>query len=86
MSRVLDRSIHKDCPFTEEELMTFYDMLFNVNTGNHCANPAPILWAGGSQMFEQIQREENYENIIDELERLRKENEELKKQLNYEYE
>ena len=31
--------IHKDYPFTEEEIMTFKAMLYQVNTSNHCVNP-----------------------------------------------
>lgn len=81
MSKVMNSKIHKDCPFTEDEILTFYDMLYNVNTGHHCANPAPSLWSVGSQMFEQVQQNRKHENIIDELERLRKENEELKNDL-----
>ena len=54
MGRVINRKIHPDCPFSEEELMTFYDMLYNVNTGNHCANPPHPAWIAGSQMAEQF--------------------------------
>ena len=53
MSQVINRKIHKDCPFTEKELMGFYDMLYNVNTAHHCLNPAHPTWTAGSQMFEQ---------------------------------
>ena len=53
MTQVINRKIHKDCPFTEKELMGFYDMLYNVNTAHHCLNPAHPTWTAGSQMFEQ---------------------------------
>lgn len=82
MGRVINRKIHKDCPFSERELMGFYDMLYNVNAGNHCMNPAHPSWFAGSQMFEQfcldtgkssetLLREEN-EKLRKEIERLRK--------------
>lgn len=54
MTKVIDRKIHKDCPFSETELMGFYDMLYNVNTACHCMNPPHPSWVAGSQMFEQI--------------------------------
>ena len=78
---VRNKKIHKDCPFDEEEIMGIYDMLYQVNTGNHCANPSHPSWFMGSQMHEQIQRSKGHENIMDEVERLRRENAELKKQL-----
>lgn len=78
---VSNKKIHKDCPFNEEEIMTFYDMLYQVNAGNHCANPSHPSWVMGSQMHEQIQRSNRHENIMDEVERLRRENAELKNQL-----
>lgn len=80
---VSNKKIHKDCPFNEEEIMTFYDMLYQVNTGNHCANPSHPSWVMGSQMREQIQQSKNYESIVDELERLRRENAELKEQIGF---
>lgn len=82
MAGALNRGIHKDCPFDKEDIMAFYDMLYQVNAGNRCANPAPTLWAAGSQMYEQIRSEREMEEYpMDELERLRKENEELKNKL-----
>ena len=77
MSKCLNRKIHKGCPFTEEELLTFYDMLYNVNTGNHCSNPAPIIWAVGSQMAEQFRMDTGLSSET----LLREENEVLRKQL-----
>lgn len=77
MAQVINRKIHKDCPFTEMELMGFYDMLYNVNAAHHCLNPAPILWAAGSQMFEQHCR--STEKSSEDL--LREENERLKEEI-----
>lgn len=54
MGRVINRKIHPDCPFAEEELMTFYDMLYNANAAHHCANPPHPSWVAGSQMAEQF--------------------------------
>ena len=81
MTQVINRKIHKDCPFTEMELMGFYDMLYNVNTVHHCMNPAHPSWIAGSQMFEQhcmdtgmssegLLREEN-ERLKEEIKRLK---------------
>lgn len=53
MPRVITRKIHKDCPFSEKELMGFYDMLYQVNAANRCMNPPHPSWIAGSQMFEQ---------------------------------
>lgn len=61
MAKVINRNIHKDCPFTEYELMAFYDMLYQVNSGNHCANPPHPSWIAGGQMFEQLCMEGNNE-------------------------
>lgn len=41
--------VHKDCPFSEREIEVFKDMLYNVNTGNHCANPASVSWFRGTE-------------------------------------
>ena len=30
-------------------------MLYNVNTGNHCCNPAPVHWGVAAQEYEQVQ-------------------------------
>lgn len=77
MPRVINRKFHKDCPFTEKEVMGFYDMLYNVNAANHCMNPAHPSWIAGSQMFEQhcMQTDKSSETL------LREENEKLRKQL-----
>ncbi len=48
------KKIHKDCPFTREQILELKAMLYNVNTGNLCCNPAPIYWAVGAQEYEQI--------------------------------
>ena len=40
MGKVINKKIHKNCPFSEIELMGFYDMLYNVNTAHYCSNPA----------------------------------------------
>ena len=54
MRKVINRKIHKNCPFSEIELMGFYDMLYNVNTAHHCSNPAHASWIVGSQIFELL--------------------------------
>mgnify|MGYP003475979162 FL=1 len=61
MTKVINRKIHKGCPFSETELMGFYDMLYNVNTACLCVNPPHPSWIAGSQMFEQICNEVNDE-------------------------
>jgi hypothetical protein len=48
-----EKKIHKDCPFTREQILEMKSMLYNVNTGNKCCNPAPVSWAVGSQEYEQ---------------------------------
>ena len=44
--------IHKDCPFTEEEILTFKAMLYQVNTSHRCINPAPLCWVRGYQWWQ----------------------------------
>ena len=77
MPRVINKQLHKDCPFSKKELMGFYDMLYQVNVGNHCMNPPHPSWIAGSQMFEQhcMQTGKSSETL------LREENEMLRKQL-----
>ena len=48
----MPRRIHKDCPFTEEEILTFKAMLYQVNTANRCINPAPLCWVSGFQWWQ----------------------------------
>ncbi|MBR3856483.1 MAG: hypothetical protein IKM68_00690 [Bacteroidaceae bacterium] len=48
--------VHKDYPFTREEIIEIKAMLYSVNTSHHCANPAPISWAVAWQQNEQIKR------------------------------
>lgn len=36
-----------DCPFTAEEIAEFQNMLYQVNAGNKCANPAHPSWFRG---------------------------------------
>ena len=50
------RKVNKDCPFSREEIATFHAMLYAVNTGNHCMNPAPFIWAEGYQRHEEYER------------------------------
>ena len=38
----MTRRVHKDCPFTAEELDEFIAALYNVNTSFHCCNAAPV--------------------------------------------
>ena len=42
-------------PFTPEEINAIKAMLYNVNTSNHCCNPAPFSWTQGYQ-FDEIDR------------------------------
>ena len=49
------KKIHNDCPFTREEILEVKSMLYNVNTGNHCCNPAPVHWGVAAQEYEQVQ-------------------------------
>lgn len=50
------KKVHKDCPFTREEIIEMKAMLYNVNAANHCCNPAPVHWGVAAQEYEQIQR------------------------------
>lgn len=43
--------VHKDCPFSREEIDEFKAMLYAVNTGNHCMNAAPMSWVDGYQRY-----------------------------------
>lgn len=43
---------HDDCPFTRDEIDEFKAMLYAVNTGNICMNPAPISWVDGYQRWQ----------------------------------
>lgn len=45
----MTRRVHKDCPFTAEELDEFRVALYNVNKSFHCCNAAPVDWAVGWQ-------------------------------------
>ena len=84
MAKCVNRKIHKDCPFTEEEIALFHDMLYSINTGNHCMNPAPVLWVGWSQLSEQYQADTgpSFETLLrEENEQLRNQLEELRKQI-----
>ena len=51
----LQKKVHKDCPFTREQILEMKSMLYNVNTGNHCCNPAPVHWGVAAQEYEQLQ-------------------------------
>ena len=55
MGRIQDKHVHKDCLFTLDEIMAIKAMLYNVNTGNKCMNPAPISWATGNQWWQEIE-------------------------------
>ena len=39
--------IHKDCPFTKEEMDAIKAELYYVNSTNHCANPPHPSWYRG---------------------------------------
>lgn len=45
----MNKKVHKDCPFTAEEIDEFKAMLYNVNTSFHCCNPAPVSWTAAWQ-------------------------------------
>lgn len=47
------QKIHKDCPFTKEEIDEFHAMLYSVKTSIHCCNAAPVRWVTGWQRTEQ---------------------------------
>lgn len=51
----LQKKVHKDCPFTREEILEIKSMLYNVNTSHHCCNPAPVHWGVAAQEYEQLQ-------------------------------
>lgn len=51
--KVSARKIHKECPFTKDEIDEFYAMLYSVNTSFHCCNAAPFKWVTGWQRTEQ---------------------------------
>lgn len=50
------KKIHKDCPFTREQIVEMKAMLYSVNTSFHCCNPSFISWAVGFQEYEQLQQ------------------------------
>lgn len=52
------QKIHKDCPFTKEEIDEFYSMLYSVNTSFHCCNAAPVRWVQGWQRTEERKNNE----------------------------
>lgn len=73
----LQKKVHKDCPFTREEILEIKSMLYNVNTSHHCCNPAPVHWGVAAQEYEQLQQwkghQERYREWLEE--ELRKINE-----------
>lgn len=56
--KVSGRKIHKDCPFTKDEIDEFYAMLYSVNTSFHCCNAAPVRWVTGWQRTEERKNNE----------------------------
>lgn len=52
----LQNKVHKDCPFTREQILKMKAMLYNVNTSFHCCNPAPVHWGVAAQEYEQLQQ------------------------------
>lgn len=50
----LQKKVHKDCPFTREQILEMKAMLYNVNTANHCCNPAPVHWGVAAQEYEIV--------------------------------
>ena len=71
------KKVHEDCPFTREQILEIKSMLYNVNTSNHCCNPAPVHWGVAAQEYEQLQQwkghQERYKQWLEE--ELRKINE-----------
>lgn len=49
------KKIHKDFPFTREEIIEIKAMLYNVNTSFNCCNSAPVHWGVAAQEYEQLQ-------------------------------
>lgn len=49
------KTVHKDCPFTREEIDAFKAALYSVNTSNKCCNPAAFSWVKGYQRHQNRQ-------------------------------
>lgn len=45
------RRVHKDCPFTADEIEEFNAMLYSVNTSFHCINSAPVSWSKATRII-----------------------------------
>lgn len=43
-----------DCPFTQEEIAIFHDMLYQVNAGNKCINPMHFCWVKGVMEVQEM--------------------------------
>jgi hypothetical protein len=49
--------IHKDCPFTKEEMDAIKAELYYVNSTNHCVNPPHPSWYRGLNDWQVKQQE-----------------------------
>ena len=49
--------IHKDCPFTKEEMDAIKAELYYINSTNHCANPPHPSWYRGLNDWQVKQQE-----------------------------
>jgi hypothetical protein len=52
-----------DCPFTQEEIAIFHDMLYQVNAGNKCINPMHFCWVKGVMVAQEIEQKEEKNNL-----------------------
>ena len=49
--------IHKDCPFTKEEMDAIKAELYYINSTNHCFNPPHPSWYRGLNDWQVKQQE-----------------------------
>lgn len=68
------KKVHKDCPFSHEELTAIKAELYFVNSTNHCANPPHPSWITAVEAFREQQERKDcseYEKWLkNELEKL----------------
>ena len=53
-----------DCPFTQEEIAIFQDMLYQVNAGNKCINPMHPTWIKGVMRAQELEWKEYEKNNL----------------------
>lgn len=60
------RKVHKDCPFTKEQINAIKAELYYVNSTNKCANPPHPTWYGGltSWQNKEAEHKEAYEEWL----------------------